>query len=283
MGLLACSQFRGRIYRLTEAEGALHYPAVPTPSPSSLPGMNRANKLVAGDVIILPMQYLEELRKIPDASVSNEFAVKEIMQHKYTGLSIEDPLMNHVIRSDLTHKLPQLLETLSSEVTQTVHEYLGKDREWKSTNITNALLPMISVISGRIFLGPELNRRKEYLHASINYTVDAFAATNAIRGWPQWLRPIVKFFIPEIDKIAEHRRLARDFLLPVITERQAQMTAGDTEMPDDMLQWMMAKAEKFNSNDPEKLVEIQLILSVAAIHTTTMMATFTYVPDDLAV
>lgn len=141
---------------------------------------------------------------------------------------------------------------------------------------------MIAIISGYVFLGPELNRRKEYIHASINYTVDVFAASYAIREWPELLRPIAKFFVPEFDKIAEHKRLARDFLLPIISERRARMAAGDTELPNDMLQWMMAKAEKFNSDDPEKLVEIQLTLSVAAIHTTTMMTTHVYVPDGSA-
>lgn len=245
----------------------------------------------------MPIGYLDELRKLPDSVISNEEALKEVssceitvpeetteytdtdklwqtLQAHYLGMEVGNPLMSHVIRADLTHKLPSLNDRLSAEVAQTVPEYLGKSREWTAININRAMLKMVAVISGHIFLGPELNRHEEYLHASINFTVDYFKAASQIRTWSPWLRPIGRYFVPEINTVQEHRRRAKEFLVPIIEERRARGAAQDgSEEPDDLLQWMLAKAENFGTPDTGHLAETQLVLSMAAIHTTTMMAT----------
>jgi cytochrome P450 len=133
--------------------------------------------------------------------------------------------------------------------------------------IYQKLLQIVAIVSGHIFLGPELCRRPEYLHASINYTVDLFIAVRKLKAWNEWLRPIGQYFVPELSKITEHRQKAQDFLIPIIQERRAAFKKGEEE-PDDMLQWMIAKAEEQNITDVA-LAETQLTLSLAAIHTTT--------------
>lgn len=180
--------------------------------------------------------------------------------------------MNHVIRSDLTHNLPKLNPLLSGEVDRTIPEYLGTSREWRAVNISSALLKMVAIISGHIFIGPELNRSEAYLHASINYTMDLFSAAAQLKTWPQALRSIGQYFVPEIKPVHDHRRRAKEFLIPVIRERRQRQVDGD-EAPSDVLQWMMNKAEKFNVTDDGDLAEAQLTLSLAAIHTTTVTAT----------
>lgn len=132
------------------------------------------------------------------------------------------------------------------------------------------LLKIIAIVSGSVFIGPDLCRREEYLHASINYTVDAFRAIGKLKKWHKLLRPIGQYFTPELKKIEEHRQKAREFLVPVISQRRAIMKNGG-QLPDDMLQWMMFKAEKLNISDVQ-LADAQLSLSMAAIHTTTNAA-----------
>ena len=44
------------------------------------------------------------------------------------------------------------------------------------------------------------------------------------------------------------------------------------EVPDDMLQWMLAKSDQYGLDDDD-MSEIQLNLSLAAIHTTTATTT----------
>ena len=194
------------------------------------------------------------------------------MQTKHLGLSSDNPLMAHIIRSDLTHNLPSVNIHLCSAVATTVPEYLGTSREWTPITINPKLMQMVAVISGHIFIGPELNHSQTYLDSSINYTIDLFGAATELRQWPSFMRSIVKYFIPSVDRLNEHRRKAREFLVPVIRERRALRQAGRPE-PNDVLQWTIAKADKFNVTDDGAIAEIQLTLSLAAIHTTTMTAT----------
>lgn len=49
------------------------------------------------------------------------------------------------------------------------------------------------------------------------------------------MRPIVKHFLASVVKVYEHRRKAKEFLVPVIRERRALHQAGEAE-PDDALQ-----------------------------------------------
>ncbi|KAH7025664.1 cytochrome P450 [Microdochium trichocladiopsis] len=224
------------------------------------------------EVIVLPISYVEELRNMPDTIINNVEALNETLQTHYTGLNSYNPLMNHVIRSDLTHNLPRINHLLSKEVAQTVPEYLGKHREWTRVNINEKLLKMVAIISGHVFIGPQLNRDERYLDASINYTVDLFKAAGELQKWHRLIRPIGKYFIPSVHQLHEQRRRAKEFLVPVVQKRRALREAGE-EVPDDMLQWMIAKADKFNVSDDGDIAETQLTLSLAAIHTTTLTAT----------
>ncbi|KXJ92549.1 cytochrome P450 [Microdochium bolleyi] len=227
-----------------------------------------------GDVIVLPVRYLEESRKFPDDVISVAEATREIQQTHYLQFSSDDPLLNHTIRSDLTHSLPRINDRLSAEVKRTVPEFLGTAREWTPVNVNSAMLKMVVILSGNIFLGPELNRREEYIHASIHYTVDLFNAANQLREWRRWMRPIGQYLVPNVKAVAEHGRRAREFLVPIVRAPKAQLIAQDgAEEPDDMLQWVIKKADRFGQNDDD-LAQLLLSLSLTAIHTTTMMTTF---------
>lgn len=160
---------------------------------------------------------------------------------------------------------------LGEEVARTVDGELGPCKDWTPTPIYQKLLKIVAIVSGHIFLGPDLCRREEYLYASINYTVDVFIAVRKLKAWNSMLRPIGKFFIPELTTIQEHRKKARAFLVPIIQQRRKALSNGE-QVPDDMLQWMINKAAEFKVSD-EDLADTQLTLSLAAIHTTTMTAT----------
>lgn len=161
---------------------------------------------------------------------------------------------------------------LSEEVDKTVKMELPQSDDWTPVVIHQKLLRIVAAVSGNIFLGPELCHREEYLHSSIRYALDLFTAVRALKMWPKPLRPIVRYFIPELNRIKDHRERAKRFLLPVIQERRALMKQG-REVPDDMLQWMLNKADKFHICDDGEIAFQQLSLSVAAIHTTTMTVT----------
>jgi choline dehydrogenase len=138
------------------------------------------------------------------------------------------------------------------------------------------LLRIVAIVSGNIFLGPDLCRREEYLHASIKFTVDVFQAIRALKLCPKPLRPIAQYFIPQLKNIDDHRKKAQKFLVPIIEQRRETMVNGG-QRSDDMLQWMLDKWEKEKVQNDTEMAYLQLLLSMAAIHTTTMTATHVYV------
>jgi cytochrome P450 len=160
---------------------------------------------------------------------------------------------------------------LADETAKTVVEELGPCEDWTPGIVYQKLLRMVAIISGNVFLGPELCRREEWVVSAITYTVDLFTAIGKLKQWSPWTRPIGQYFIPELKSVREHRRKARAFLAPIIAERRKLMSEGK-ELPDDMLQWMMNKTAEFGLRDDE-LSLIQLNLSLAAIHTTTVTTT----------
>ena len=143
--------------------------------------------------------------------------------------------------------------------------------------INQKLLRIVAIVSGHIFLGPELCRREEYIDASINFTINVFSAIRALKKWPKIIRPIAQYFIPELRYLRAYKEKSKQFLIPIIQERRALMQRSKDipkDMPDDLLQWMLNKSDKhYDVQGDAEMAYMQLILSMAAIHTTSMTAT----------
>lgn len=84
------------------------------------------------------------------------------------------------------------------------------------------------------------------------------------------MRPVGRFFVPELKLANEYRARAKKFLGPVIKERRS-MIEDAAELPDDLLQWTLKKTSKFpeEMKSDDDVAFMQLRLSLAAIHTTS--------------
>ncbi|KAH7313937.1 cytochrome P450 [Stachybotrys elegans] len=225
-----------------------------------------------GEILVLPLRYAEELRRMPEEIVSVNAANEQTFEGKHVGISPDNPLMVHVVKGDLTQNLPRLTQRLSVAVKDAIDDNIGPCDDWKQVNIYQSLLRIVAVVSGNIFLGPELSKREDYLHSSIHFTTDLFIAISALKRWPTYLRSLAKFWVPQLKTVDEHRRRVRDFLVPVIRERRKIQERGGEE-PDDMLTWLLNRSKQFELATDEELAETLLVLGMAAIHTTTMAAT----------
>jgi hypothetical protein len=109
------------------------------------------------------------------------------------------------------------------------------------------------------------------MHLSIRYTIDAFTGVAKLNLWPTRIRWIGTFFVPELKKIKEYRGRVCKFLGPIIKERREAMKKPGFEAPDDLLQWSLNKAPKFEDEirSDDDVAIMQLRLSLAAIHTTS--------------
>lgn len=144
-------------------------------------------------------------------------------------------------------------------------------KDWTPVDIFPMLLKLVAIISGNVLVGPDLCRHEVYLAAAINYTVDVTDAGKALKRWPKYLRRLVVLLNlePAVSTTQEHRKRVRACLGPLIEERRRLLREG-RPVPEDLLQWMIEKANEHNILDIAHITDMMLILIVASIHQTSM-------------
>ncbi|KAI4602581.1 hypothetical protein KJ359_007796 [Pestalotiopsis sp. 9143b] len=231
------------------------------------------SELGSATVIVLSPKYLPELKKLPDHTVSMDEAVNETIEAKYTKIKSTVPIIPHTIKADLTPALTRLNGLIAQECRECLAINLPESPDWTPINIHHKLLRIVGMVSGRMFIGPELSRTEEYLDAAINYTMEVMTAQRAVVNMNPWLRPFLASRLPEIKKLEKRKREAYNFLMPVIEARKQAFQDSKNDGPDDMLQWLIRNSPKFTDAHSQNLAEVQLGLSFAAIHTTVLVTT----------
>ena len=127
----------------------------------------------------------------------------------------------------------------------------------------------MALASGRVFVGPELNRNEDFLKCTIMFAVHVFLAGEAIKKYPAILRPLAQWWIPEIRKCREALGIMKTLMEPVLKER-IEADRDGKERPDNMVTWNMDNAPPGKAVDVAYQSHLQILVSMAAIHTTTM-------------
>lgn len=146
--------------------------------------------------------------------------------------------------------------------------------EWQEINLGQTVLSIVSRLSSRVFLGPEICRNEAWLKITVMYSVDVIMAAERLRIFPKPLRRIVHWFLPGCQRVRSHVAEARSIIQPVIDARaREKRTAAAQGLPlptyDDAIQWAEEESAK-SKYDP---AIYQLAIAGAAIHTTTDLVT----------
>jgi hypothetical protein len=146
--------------------------------------------------------------------------------------------------------------------------------DWTEVSINNKLVDIITRVSGRVFVGPDLCQDQEYLDCGSNYTIVLSNAVQAIKHIRPWLRPFLAPRLPEMAKLRAMEARATKHLEPIVRERmEAEKNDPNWQKPEDMMQWLLNRSAEHGAVTVEQIAKTQLGLIFAAIHTTTMTAT----------
>lgn len=137
------------------------------------------------------------------------------------------------------------------------------------------LMRIIALVSGRIFIGPELNRNEEYLDCALNFAVQGFSVIPVMRKYPPWLRPLASLWVAECRRPEASIETMKRLLAPVLAAR----LASDPRR-SDMLTWILANSPPGRATDLTWQAMYQLQIATAAMHTTSN--TMTHIFFDLA-
>lgn len=119
-----------------------------------------------------------------------------------------------------------------------------------------------------MFGGTTLSRNKEWVQASINFATDGFIGAQALKAYPEILKPIAAKFIPAIQQIKKHYEAAEKAAIPLLNQREKTGEAAP-----DLLYWMAQDAKDSEEKDKKFLAGILLKVSFAAIHTSAAAPT----------
>ncbi|EED17165.1 cytochrome P450, putative [Talaromyces stipitatus ATCC 10500] len=224
--------------------------------------------------LFLPRKYAQELKGYNREELSGMKALADRHLGQYTTIDHESPYMLNAIKLDLNQKLGQFVTDVQNEVAQVINTTFPACEDWTPVNLNDLLLRIISQASARIFVGPSLNRSKEWLDLSEKFATDVMIGGEKLKGWRPILRPIAQYLIPEVRRIQADHEEAYQMLRPVLEAREKEEAEkGDHyERPNDMLEWIRTRATKNNdkSVDYREQAKIQLLTATAAIHTTRL-------------
>ncbi|KAI1374309.1 cytochrome P450 [Hypoxylon crocopeplum] len=229
-----------------------------------------------GRRIVLPPELADPIKNDPRFTASE--VVRKTMAGSLPGFEGLSPVIEHgvpnifiqMIRTKLTTNLGSFTHGLAEETQVAFDEHWGTDTEWHEVELLNTLRDIVTQVSTRIFLGPELCRNKEWLANTQGYTDGVFKAVRVIRRWPEWSRPYVQWFLKPCTKIRQQVKRAEEIIEPVIAKRIEAIALAEKglgEMPNDAITWMHQVAE--NKGKKYHGAHIQLSLSMASVHTTS--------------
>ncbi|CAJ2506181.1 Uu.00g003110.m01.CDS01 [Anthostomella pinea] len=229
--------------------------------------------------LVLPMSLYTEVNSHPEKVVSFRKIVKDTMYGRYTDIGgTERPELLDAIRQDLMRNLGRVIEDVQDETHHALAAELPDSAEqWTQTNAFAKVLQVVARLSGRVFVGLPLAREPEWIAASIRYTVNAAGIRHQANEWNALVRPFVVPFLPAVRAIRTQRRRARELMRPLLEELLLSDAADNREKSagasrGSFLSWIVARMP-WDIKTAQRLGDDQLLLTFAAIHTTSITAT----------
>ena len=143
--------------------------------------------------------------------------------------------------------------------------------DWTPFRIHEKSLRIIAATSGLIFVGPELNRKEEYINTAIKYTVETMAAARAYKAATPLSQWLYGSSLPEVKALKRREEDFRRQLMEVVQKRRESQLNGE-KMPNDLLQAGIEEC-KTRGLDDNAILEWQLGLTLAATHSSAQLMT----------
>ncbi|KFY58689.1 hypothetical protein V496_06002 [Pseudogymnoascus sp. VKM F-4515 (FW-2607)] len=204
-----------------------------------------------GPRLFLPRSFANELKGYPRHEMSGMKATTDRLLGEYTTIDHESQTGLNSIKIDLNRHL-----------------------DWTSINLNDKLPRIVAQASALIFVGPALNRNKDWLNCTTTFAADVMIGGEKLKTWKPILRPVAQYFIPEVRRIQSDHAFAHTLLLPVLKSRAEEESRQGEKYakPNDMIQWIQDRARKSGDKtvDTKEQANLQMLAATAAIHTTRM-------------
>ena len=140
----------------------------------------------------------------------------------------------NVIRGKMTQALGQYLPRMVQESGHAFEVEVGNSADWREMQMWPLTSKVVTRMANAMLVGEPLCRDDEYLQFSCDITPLVFDTAAKIRNYPEFLKPIMMYFMEDRKR---QLQIARKHLIPLIKQRlgQASLPAvqSKAERPDD--------------------------------------------------
>ncbi|KAH9909567.1 ent-kaurene oxidase [Xylariomycetidae sp. FL2044] len=224
---------------------------------------------------LIPANLVGELKGLPEETLSATTAVSEAMLSEYTKLSagVHSDTLTFLLKSKLSSHLARMMPKLKGELQYILNTEFSDCEDWTPLKVQPFMVRTIARLSGRVFVGPTLNRTEEWMDVSINFAITAFIAVIKLQFFPPWVRPAAQYMVSELKTIEKELAQAQAMITPIIQERMRDSETPGYEKPDDFIQWLLDALPEEEKTDYYTQARIQLLLAASSIHTTSNLTT----------
>ncbi|KAL2065352.1 hypothetical protein VTL71DRAFT_3022 [Oculimacula yallundae] len=242
----------------------------------------------------LPAKYIDEVKMLPDHTFPS--SLREFMQASYT-MAPSDPqnldYVNAVLFSDLNRnmgidissptefpkksfpnvQIASVFPCLQEEIDDGIPAEFPECEDWTPITLYDTVLRLVCRVSGKVFVGPGLNRNAEWIDISCGWTRNIFVSAVKLKMLPAFLRPLGSYFIPEIKRSLEQNARARELITPIVQQREREESTPGYEKPNDAIEWLRDALP--NRKDYTFHGIGQLAIGAVSNHTVTHLTTNT--------
>ncbi|KAI9743541.1 MAG: hypothetical protein M1818_002855 [Claussenomyces sp. TS43310] len=229
--------------------------------------------------VVIPPQYINVVNR--DTRLSTTEPIDAFLKLSFSGFEGSRSILGdqpsrymfiNMLKTKVNQNLGSLTEPLADEANGAFADIWGLDSEWHEIALSPTLCDVVSRLTTRVFMGPELCHNPEWLRIIVEYAINTFNCARALRRYPDVLARVVQWFSKDCRILREQVSTTRRLLAPFIEEHLKKVELakqGLAEMPNDAVVWLHEVANG-QAYDP---VTMQLGVSVTAIHTTTDLLT----------
>ncbi|MCJ1330545.1 hypothetical protein MMC10_007230 [Thelotrema lepadinum] len=228
------------------------------------------------DMVILPASAVEEIRALPREVANPTIAHAHNLLGNFTkmDLILRSDLHFRMIQTKVTPNLGALTGPMEEEIRWAMQRFPDCKDKWTMIKPYHTMLDLVASTSARVFVGLPLCRDPAWLEASVQFTENIFVTVCTMRLFPTFMHPLLAWLLPSNWRSAAYIARAQKIFVPEILRRRALLSQNklDPSTAQTLLSWMIECASPGPEQNPLHLAHLEIVISLAAIHTSQMNA-----------
>ncbi|KID83944.1 cytochrome P450 [Metarhizium guizhouense ARSEF 977] len=228
-----------------------------------------------GNQVVLPMKYLDEVKRAPKSLFSFEVFSEKLFLLNYINAPRQTNAATHAVKFDLNRNLNNVINGLWTEAEASLKKTIPSPG-WQSIPGGDLACSILTPVMSYILVGPSLCRNPEWLEIAAETTFSIIDASLDIRkkytaNW-RWL---ARWQDGTAQRLGTIRKKALELIKPLYDERRQAINKNDSrsdsgsEMFHDTVYWILG--QKRADTSLKAVVDQQLFLTLASIHNTAGM------------